>query len=431
MQFAGVVEVADVAGDEPAVRARAAAAVRPVPGEQRGAADDDPADLAGVGSVGDEVEGVVRSGSCDPAGSGPSGGVTSWPSGPMTRSSIPASGRPTEPWCGAAGAQRAGHDGRRLRQSVALPDRLSHQCLHLGEIVRLERRGARGEQPDRGQRPVGTADRDQVVIETRRAGDQGDPVLVRGLEGRFGGPRGRPRRRRRPGRNRRARRPRHVRGVEADLRHHGGAADQGRAAGRRPPSRPGGTSATPAAPGRGRAAGGCRARRSPRPRPAPRGATASPRDPRGPGPAGSDPRRRRSPPAGRRPARRSTSDCRSRGGQRRSAVRGPCRPRSRRCAPTRSAKAPVSPRDGPIGTAIRPARATANRASARSAPVGSAITTRSPGATPSDRAARPPRHRPPRRVLPRCGCRSVSITAGRSGCRGATPRSRSATLVPG
>jgi len=59
VQLAGVVEVADVTGDEPAVSARATAAVRPVTGEQGGAADDDPANFTGVRGVCDEVEPVV------------------------------------------------------------------------------------------------------------------------------------------------------------------------------------------------------------------------------------------------------------------------------------------------------------------------------------------------------------------------------------
>ena len=42
-----------------AVRARSANTLRPISGEEGGAADDDPADLAGVGYLGHEVERVM------------------------------------------------------------------------------------------------------------------------------------------------------------------------------------------------------------------------------------------------------------------------------------------------------------------------------------------------------------------------------------
>ena len=103
VQLAGVVQIADVAGDEPAVGTGAAAAVGPVPGEQGRAADRDPADLAGIRGLGDEVQRVVRV-RIGVVGQlpGPSAGFTSLPSGPTIRSSTPASGRPTEPWRGLA-----------------------------------------------------------------------------------------------------------------------------------------------------------------------------------------------------------------------------------------------------------------------------------------------------------------------------------------
>ena len=90
-------------------------------------------------------------------------------------------------------------------------------------------------------------------------------------------------------------------------------------------------------------------------------------------------------------------------------------------APTRSAKAPVSPRDGPIGTAITPALAAANIASARSTPVGRAMTTRSPGETPERAQRGGPgvgRASSSAQVASRDRC---DITAGRSGWRRAAP----------
>ena len=222
---------------------------------------------------------------------------------------------------------------------------------------------------------------DQVVIETGRPGDQGGPVLVRGRQRRLGGrpagggsvaALGGPAVHADPDQG----------GVEPDRRDDRRAADQGRSAGTRPPSRPGGTSAAPAAPGRGRAAAGCRAHRSPRPRPAPRDATASPPGPRGPWPAGSDPRRRRSPPGGS-----ATGLGRATSAQDRAAFSAIGRPWScsseiAAMAPTRSANA-------------RCRRGTA-RSAPRSAPPGRPRTgpaqgrRRSAARSPPARRARPP-----------------------------------------
>ena len=210
---------------------------------------------------------------------------------------------------------------------------------------------------------------------------------------------------------------------------------------------------------------GCPTRRSHRPRPGSRGATASRPGPRGPWPAARGPRRRRLRagrwragrwPAGRWPAGRwpapvvagspfvagwafvgwSCAACRRAG---RPPLRQHVRPEAMgspwswssemaAIAPTRSAKAPISPRDGPIGTAITPALAAANRATARSAPVGSATTTRSPALTPSARSAATPASAAASSSA-QVRLPAVEITAGRSGYRRAADRSRSATLI--
>ena len=232
---------------------------------------------------------------------------------------------------------------------------------------------------------------DQVVVETRRARHQGDPVLVRGRQAPIRWPR-RPAAAASPPW---AEPPCTPTPTSAESNptsgHHGGAADQGRSAGRPPPSRPGGTSAAPAAPGRDRAAGGCRARRSPRPRPAPPDATASPRGRRGPWPAASGPRRRRSPAGGSATGSAAHHRRRSPAGHRR-----PACPWSSSVGDRRDRADPVGelvpchPGTVPAERPIRPALATANRASARSAPVGRAITTRSPGPTPQPAKAAAP-----------------------------------------